>query len=58
MAYYSGGKNYVETRLDLPSVKGVNCLTIIAKCRRDELDIEALRSERIFLELLNSIQMS
>lgn len=58
MAYYSGGKNYVETRLDLPSVKGVNCLTIIAKCRRDELDIESLRSERIFLELLNSIQMS
>lgn len=57
VAYYSGCRSYLELRFDLPKRDGVNCLCVIMKCKKGVLHSEAMESERIFAELVNSIKL-
>lgn len=58
LCYYSGGYNYYEARFDLPEVEGINCLVVLVKWPKGELEHEVILRERIVRELLGGLKMA
>lgn len=58
LCYDSGRHSYYEARFDLTEVEGINCLVVIVKWPKGELDHESILRERIVRELLGSLSLA
>jgi len=57
LCYNSGRHSYYEARFDLSEVEGINCLVVLVKWLKGELEHESILRERIVRELLGSLNL-